>query len=112
MSPTLGKPLDELVQDLRERAWDAAMRVTRAGIDADDIQEEITRRLHAVRGFRGTEAQQILDILDGRTPTDTAPAYHDCVSRANNGLHCRYLQRNHPEVHGAHDADGAYHEWK
>lgn len=111
MSPTLGKPLDELVQDLRERAWDAATGVRRAGIDADDIQEEITRRLHAIQGFRGTEARQILDILDGQVPTDTAPADHDCVSRSNAGRRCMYLARNHPDLHRAPET-GVFEEWK
>jgi hypothetical protein len=113
MSPALGKPLGELVQDLRERAWDAATGVRRAGRDADDIQEEISQRLHAAQGFRSTEAQRILDILDGRTPADTAPADHDCASRSNAGRRCMHLARNHPDLHKAFNPETSiFEEWK
>jgi hypothetical protein len=89
------------------------MRNRRAGRDADDIQEEINRRLYAIQGFRGTEARQILDILDGQASTDTAPADHDCASRSNAGRRCMYLARNHPDPHRALTPEtGIFEEWK
>lgn len=116
MSSDLTKSLSDLVQDLRERAWDAATcgaDPTRpcAGRDADDIQEEIDRRLRGIRGFRGTEAQHMLDILDGRAPADLTEIA--CLSRSYAGRACMHQARNHPERHRTlvHD-DGTHEEWE
>ena len=114
MSPAPGKSLSALVQDLRERAWDASVgRDRRAAIDTDDIQAEIERRLTAIRRFRGTEAQEMLDILDGVMEVETeAEDARRCASRSNASLRCESDQRMPHKLHGAYDASGHYQTWK